>query len=87
MKRVTIKDKVLSILREEGQIDNYWAIDNRLTTRLSDTIFQLVQDGKIELDESKSGYFEGTKNWNYVIKPLEKKNYYVNGVLVASTFI
>lgn len=85
--RITIKDKVLHILRTQGSIDNFYAIDNRITTRLSDVIFQLVQSGQIQLDEERSGYLAGTKNWDYVVRPFQKKEYFVNGILVASKFV
>ncbi len=86
----TIKDKVLKILRKDGQIDNFYCIDNRLTIRLGDVIFRLQKEGKIVLEQSKCGYIEGTKNYRYVIQPLkpkEVKEYWVGGELKATTTI
>lgn len=84
---MTIKQQVLNILRRDGQIDNYFAIDSRLTIRLGDVIFRLQKDSSIELDEEKCGYIDGTKNWRYVIKPVAKKEYYVGGVKVAEKYV
>lgn len=63
----TIKSKVEQILLKQGYIDNFFAIDTRLTLRLSDVIFQLSQSGW-SFDEEKSGYIGDTKNWRYVVK-------------------
>ncbi len=87
LSNMTIKAKVLNILREKGQIDNYFAIDSRLTIRLGDVIFRLQKEGKIELDEERCGYIDGTKNWLYVIKPIKKQEYFVQGIKVAERFL
>lgn len=71
---MTIKDKILDILRKNGEIDNYSCIDSRLTTRLGAFIHTLKVEGKIEVDEDKSDYIKGTKNYRYVIKPLVPRN-------------
>lgn len=41
MKEKTNKDKVIDILLKQGWVDNFHVIDNRITTRLSDVIFNL----------------------------------------------
>lgn len=82
----SIKSKVLDILHREGQIDNYYCIDNRLTIRLGDVIFRLQKEGKIELDEEKCGYLPNTKNWVYVVKPRKFRPIYVNGILVSKIY-
>lgn len=71
-KKETIENKVMKILREKGEIDNFYCIDNRITIRLGAVIFKLKEAGEIELDE-RSGFIEGTKNWRYVVKPLQSK--------------
>ena len=82
------KEKVLEILRRDGQIDNLDCVRGLhgfISLRLSDLIFQLRNEGKIEIDEEKSGFLEGTKNWRYVIVPLKPKlvtEYRVDRVLV-----
>lgn len=67
MKKETIKEQVKEILERDGKIDNFYCIDNRITTRLSDTIFRLQKEGW-EFDEEKSGYLGDSKNWCYVVK-------------------
>lgn len=84
--RNTIKSAVLAILRSKGSIDNYYCIDNHITTRLSDCIFRLVNEGKIEIDDEKSGYLPNSKNWNYVTKPRKTRDIFVNGSLVKTIF-
>lgn len=83
---MTTKDKILNILRLEGKIDNYRAIGQRITTRLSDVIFRLQREGKIELDEEKSGFLPNSRNWCYVVKPFNVKitEYKVNGLVVST---
>jgi len=41
----TQKDKVAKILRENGYIDNWEAVDRRLTLRLGAIVFNLREDG------------------------------------------
>ncbi len=45
MRKTSIKSKVLRILKNEGSISNHDCIDNKLTTRLSDVIFRLRNEG------------------------------------------
>lgn len=40
---MTIEEKVLARIKEVGYVDNYWAIDNRITTRLAAVINKLEQ--------------------------------------------
>lgn len=83
------KDKVLDILRRDGKIDNFdlvHGVHGFISLRLSDLIFQLKQEGKIEVDEEKSHFLPGTKNYRYVVKPLIPKRidtFYVDGIKVA----
>jgi len=89
MKKPTIKDKILTILRRDGSIDNFYCIDSRLTTRLGAFIHKLKEEGLIDLDEEKSGYIENTKNYRYYIKnkPKEIIEYRVNGVVVSTKIV
>ncbi len=64
---MTIKQRVVEILEKEGRIDNFYCIDNRITTRLSDVIFRLMKEGWV-FDHDTSGYAKGTKNWVYKLK-------------------
>lgn len=71
------KDKVLEILRRDGKIDNFDLVHGThgfISLRGSDLIFQLKQEGKIEIDEEKSGFIGDTKNYRYIIKPLTPKS-------------
>lgn len=72
------KSRVLKILKEKGEIDNYFCIDTRLSTRLGAIINDLKADG-YEFDEVKSGYIPNTKNWRYVFKSKPKFEYRVEG--------
>lgn len=84
--KTTQADKVLKILREQGKIDNFYCIDSKLTIRLGAIIFSLQEKGLIELDDEKCGFLEGTKNYQYVVKPLKPKRidyFYVDGKEVA----
>lgn len=52
----TIKEK----LRRDGHVDNFWCIDTRLTTRLSDKIFKLKKLGwefRKEMDGKNCVYY------------------------------
>lgn len=47
----TNKEIIKEKLEKEGRISNYWCIDTRLTTRLSEYIRQLREEGmEIETD-------------------------------------
>lgn len=84
------KGKVLKILREQGYIDNFDAVEGKhgfKTLRLGAVIHQLKEEGYIELDE-KSGYLGDTKNWRYILKNKPKiVEYRVNGEIVATKTI
>ena len=69
---MTAKEKIYNILQNTGMVDNFYCIDNRITTRLGAVINKLQSEGKIEIDHDKSGYIEGTKNWNYILKLKDK---------------
>lgn len=43
--KTTAFETIQDILKKEGVISNYWCIDNRVTTRLSDAIFKLRNNG------------------------------------------
>lgn len=68
MEKLSQKEKVYNILQNQGYIDNYYCIDTKLTIRLGAIIFALQREKRIEIDDEKSGFIEGTKNWNYVLK-------------------
>lgn len=61
--KITQKDRVRRILKDQGFIDNHSAIDAKLTTRLGAIIFQLRQDGM----EIEGGFIPGTKNFKYTL--------------------
>lgn len=65
---MTAKEKIYNILQNQGYVDNYYVIDNRITTRLSDVIFRLQNERKIELDQDKCGFTNGDKNYFYYLK-------------------
>lgn len=65
-KKVTQKDIVAGRLKEVGFVDNFWAIENRISLRLGAIIFKLKEEGYI-FDEVKSGFVEGSKNWRYYL--------------------
>lgn len=50
--KITQKQRILAILVEKGKIDNYSAIQSRLTYRLGARIYDLRKDGhKIKSEE------------------------------------
>lgn len=59
----TAKQKIIDILFRDGAIDNYFAIDSRLTTRLGAYINVLSKQGW----EFTGDYLKGTKNYQYVV--------------------
>ena len=56
------KDIVIRILREEGKIDNFRCIDNRITIRLGAIIHNLTKEG-------------WAFNTHFSIAPNQKKNF------------
>lgn len=82
------KQKVLDILRRQGFINNLDVVRGVygfISLRLSDIIFQLGNEGLIELDNVKSGFLPNSKNWRYCCKPFKVKitEYRVNGEVVS----
>lgn len=71
MKELTQEEKIYNILNNQGYVDNFYCIDNKITIRLGAVINKLKKSGKIELDEDKSGFIQGTKNYCYVLKVKE----------------
>ena len=78
MKKLSKKDIVLKILKEKGEIDNFYCIDNRITTRLGSIINLLKKEG-YKFDDERSGYMPGTKNWRYIFTSKQKVEYRVPG--------
>jgi len=79
---MTSKSKIIEYLKEHGQIDNFYCIDNRITTRLGAVIFKLKQEGwgfRTEMKEKNCFYYV-TKKPEEVIagvdfgKDIEKLN-------------
>lgn len=68
---MTHKAQIIRRLREKGSIDNFYCIENRITTRLGAFIFTLKEEGWA-FDDVKSGFIPGTKNWRYVVKTAPK---------------
>lgn len=87
MKKPTQDDIVLRILMKEGKIDNFRCINERITIRLGAIIHSLKEKGKLGmLDEERSGYIQGTKNYCYYLKkPTKWEELSVGGVIVKRT--
>ncbi len=66
MKKVSQKTIVAERLKEMGFVDNFWAIENKVSLRLGAIIFDLKKDGFI-FDEAKSGFAPNSKNWRYYL--------------------
>lgn len=60
--RRTIKTIIKEILRRDGKIDNFYCIENKITTRLAAVINLIREEDGWELE---GGYIDGTKNWQY----------------------
>lgn len=58
-----VKKKLL----EDGFVDNFWCIENKISVRLGAIIFDLKGEG-MHFDDEKSGYVGKTKNWRYYLK-------------------
>lgn len=76
----TQADIVLEILRKDGKIDNFFVMDSRISIRLGAIIHSLKEKGLIELIDEKCGFIEGTKNYQYVVKPITPR---VNEVFIV----
>lgn len=76
------KKRILEKLKKDGYIDNFWCIDNKVSTRLSSTIHLLRKQG-MKFDDAKCKYLPGTKNFRYyLLEPVQKYkwvDYEVNG--------
>lgn len=66
MKKLSQKDVVANRLREVGYVDNFWAIENKVSLRLGAIIFDLKSEGFI-FDDVRSGFVLNTKNWRYYL--------------------
>lgn len=54
---MTAKQKIINRINETGRVDNFWCIDNYITTRLGAFIFTLKKAGwdfKTEIQEDKN---------------------------------
>jgi len=60
---LTAKQKIIDILYRDGVIDNYFVIDNRITTRLGAYINSLSKKGW----EFTGEFLKGTKNYQYIV--------------------
>lgn len=66
----TAKQQIIDILFRDGAIDNYFCIDNRLTTRLGAYINSLSKQGW----EFTGDYLKGTKNYQYNVVKYPSEN-------------
>lgn len=64
---MTNRKKIENKLRKDGVVDNFWCIENRITTRLGAVIHVLKEAGWQFYDD-RSGFAPGTKNWRYYLK-------------------
>lgn len=78
---MTQKKRIEKILRQQGYIDNFYCIENKITLRLASVIATLVKQGW-QFDEQKSGFIRGTKNWRYVVQGAapRDKDEFIRGV-------
>lgn len=60
---MTAKKKIIDILNTEGMVDNFYCIDNRITTRLGAYINKLRKQGWI----FDGGFIEKSKNYRYIV--------------------
>ncbi len=62
------EQRVLNILLNTGQVDNFYCINNRITTRLGAYIYNLRNKGYvIETTRNKE-----TKNTHYILRSVPK---------------
>lgn len=60
--RKTQKQIVKELLRQQGKVDNFYCIENKITIRLGAIIERIrSEDGWV----IEGGYKDGTKNWEY----------------------
>lgn len=87
MKKKTQKQIIIEKLQRDGYVDNIWAIENKITTRLGAVILVLKNEGFV-FDEERSGFITNTKNWRYYLTsaPEKRKSVFVmdagRGVMV-----
>lgn len=75
---MTNKDRIIKRLRETGAVDNFWAVNNKVSLRLGAVIHVLKQEG---WNFTNGGYIPGTKNWEYrVIESPKEKQEIIGGV-------
>lgn len=74
MKKLSQKQKVADQLRAHGYVDNFWAIENKISLRLGAIIFTLKKEG-YEFDEVRSGFMPSTKNWRYYLLTAVRQPY------------
>jgi len=63
-KPMTAKQKIINRIIETGQVDNHWAIDNRITTRLGAVIHKLKKQGwdfETKMQDDKNCIYVVTK--------------------------
>ncbi len=71
--KTTAKQKIINRINETGKVDNYWCIDNRITTRLGAVIFKLRKEGydfKVEMDNKNCNYIVNKKPDSVYIKKI-----------------
>lgn len=61
---MTTKQKIVNKLRSDGYIDNFYCIEQKITTRLS-AFINVLRDEKWEID---GRYIPGTKNFRYTLR-------------------
>lgn len=65
---MTSKQTIINILNKEGEIDNHYCIDRRITTRLGAVIHKLKTEGW----DFDTVINHQTKNCNYIVKKQPK---------------
>lgn len=71
MKKPTYADRVCAVIKRDGYITNFYALNEMRILRLAAIVHQLRSDGRITIDETASGFISKTKNYRYVAKVLE----------------
>lgn len=66
---MTIDAKVLERIREVGYVDNFYCIDNRITTRLAATIHKLEKTRSPLMHISGSDILGASEKNYYYVKP------------------
>ncbi len=62
----TQKDRVLDKLKQDGYVDNFFCLEQKITLRLGAVVHLLKKEGVV-FDEARSGFVERTKNWRYYL--------------------